>query len=408
MNLKDILQPMSQDVFLTEILGKRPYVSQGDELRFADLLPWPTINRILAEHRFEASRIRLFKDDKPVLPSVYNPEVASYPERPAFSWQRHRRLKVSPLIDSMRNGDTLRVGAVDELYEPVARLAASIEQVVRERVYASAFLCWGTSGAFSQHWDDNDVIVVQVAGRKRWDLYGLTHSSPGHQDRQVVDSKPPEVSPQQFLLTAGDFLYVPQGCWHKVVPDGDMSLHLSFGFTNRNGHDFLGWAIDEFRRDVEICRQRLPRYRGDEELTSQIELLRSRFGDYLEQGDLGKRFLNSYAAEQPTRVGFSLPNAVKGSFSEEEQEKTLVWLAPLAVLKSTDRGVSVLAAGEAWSFAPEFALLLEAFTEKCHLPISEVFRSGEQAGLSEVQIHDFIRQILYSGLAAERDGSESA
>ncbi|MFJ8589524.1 JmjC domain-containing protein [Streptomyces sp. NPDC093595] len=401
MNLQNLLNATPQEKFLKDILGKECHVVRGDDDRFVDLLPWEELNRILATHRFEAPRIRLFKDDRPVLPSVYNPEVASYPERPAFSWQRHRRLNVSSVVSALQDGATLRIAAVDELYEPIGHLAAAIENSVRERVYASAFLCWGNTGAFSRHWDDNDALVLQIAGKKHWDLYGSTYPWPGYQDRTVVDSRPPSDEPEQVILTAGDVLYVPQGCWHRVIPDDDMSLHISFGFTGRNGHDFLEWAIEDFRKSVAVCRQRLPRHHTSKQLGGHIELLSKEFLKHLERDGLSDRFLAEYSADQPTRTGFSLPGAVGWSASHDEHpELAIFWLAPLCAMNREGSQIVVLTNGQKYDFPEEYRPLLNILVSEIKSSFGELFRAGEKVNLSRGKVDSFVWQLVRLGLAS--------
>lgn len=43
---------------------------------------------------------------------------------------------------------------------------------------------------FGTHWDDHNVIVVQVEGSKHWRLYGPTRSAPMHRDTAQPEPPP--------------------------------------------------------------------------------------------------------------------------------------------------------------------------------------------------------------------------
>ncbi|MEU9499710.1 cupin domain-containing protein [Streptomyces sp. NPDC048196] len=54
------------------------------------------------------------------------------------------------------------IDAIDELHEPVADLAQHLEGWLRTHVQVNAYASWSAQEGFGTHWDDHDVIVVQV------------------------------------------------------------------------------------------------------------------------------------------------------------------------------------------------------------------------------------------------------
>ncbi|EQD87827.1 JmjC domain-containing protein [Saccharopolyspora erythraea] len=179
--------------------------------------------------------------------------------------QRIRRGYSVPMPDMhqisryLRDGCTLvldDLGAYDPTMEVTCR---ALQWELNERVQVNAYLTTGESGGFCLHWDDHDVIVVQVAGAKTWEVRPTSRAYP-----MFRDSDPNLAAPEKTLwtgtLNAGDVMLIPRGHWHQATraTHGDgYSLHLTFGFTRRTGIDWLTWVADQarktatFRRDLD-------------------------------------------------------------------------------------------------------------------------------------------------------------
>src|SRR5205085_5224558 len=113
------------------------------------------------------------------------------------------RLMPAELIAQLQNGATLVVDVVDEIYEPLTALAGSPERELREKIQVNLYAGWHTSPGFDVHWDGHDVIVLQLAGRKSWAIYGETRKYPLAND--VVKDSPPAEEPM----------------WSGTISDGD-------------------------------------------------------------------------------------------------------------------------------------------------------------------------------------------
>ncbi len=393
MDFSALVAPLSAHEFITDVLGCRAQVLRGSPDRFASLLPWWELNNILRFHRFEEGQLRIARNGVRIDPDTYNPETLTYPERSQL--MRHRKLDGVSVQQHLREGATLQIFGIDELYEPVARLSAVIEAKIRERVYVHAFVSWGSTQGYKTHWDDSDGIIVQVHGRKKWHLWEPTRVRPDHRDYGEIP--PPHGPPQEFVVRAGDVMHVPKGWWHLVTPDDEASVHLAFSLTARTGHDFLTWALDEFRKDTELCRADLP-LRDSQDIVHNRHAgdLREALSNYLTSPGLIPLFLRSYDAAQPARRGFSLhPATDRDPLASDAAIVT--WLAPLADIESTSTWTGITAAGQRHDFGPH-AQALVAVLRDCQ-PRSMI----ELRRLANVPVADtreVVRQFVIAGLAA--------
>jgi len=122
-------------------------------------------------------------------------------------------------------------------------MARALESRVLQPVTAAAF--WSKGGLRAPvHFDDRDIIAVQLVGEKQWQVSGAP--SPLRTNQMIMpDEAVTAVSePVQVTMRAGDVLYVPRGLAHTV--DGQIeSLHISFMFHPVTLRDALVAAIDE-------------------------------------------------------------------------------------------------------------------------------------------------------------------
>ena len=112
---------------------------------------------------------------------------------------------------------------------------------------------WGVVSAFVSapgqsiplHLDAYDVLSIQLAGRKRWELYGFgSHYRPGPPD-------PGDHPPEEHVVGPGDSIYVPKGQIHRVVGEGDeMSLSVAPTF------DMPAWPclLDDLKDELSLDR----------------------------------------------------------------------------------------------------------------------------------------------------------
>jgi ribosomal protein L16 Arg81 hydroxylase len=144
------------------------------------------------------------------------------------------RLKSAELTRELREGATLVLDNVDELYRPIRRVAESLERIFRVRIQVNSYSGWRSSHGFDVHWDDHDVFVLQVAGSKHWKIYGATRRYPLARDVELADNAPTEILWEQTLRN-GDLLYIPRGWWHVATPLDEPTLHLTVGVGNPTG-----------------------------------------------------------------------------------------------------------------------------------------------------------------------------
>ena len=245
----------------TLYLEKRPALFRGNPERFASLLTWDELNAILATGLLSSPRLRLFRDG-----TMVPIEVCQVPDF-GHRWRgaNRNRLDAHRLETFLRRGATLILDEMDEIHPPIRALAEDIEAALGTYSQVNLYASWASVQGFATHWDGHDVLIVQVAGHKRWHLFGESRRSPlDHDVNRNLKADAPRTTVWSEVLRPGDVLYVPRGWWHDARsenPDGSEgtgSLHLTCGLGSVNGVDLMRWLTarlachEPFRRDLPL------------------------------------------------------------------------------------------------------------------------------------------------------------
>jgi hypothetical protein len=123
---------------------------------------------------------------------------------------------------------SVRFPEIRTLSPQMDSLARALEIILHQPVTTSAF--WSRSGMRAPvHYDDHDLIVVQLRGDKRWYI----SSKPPHLPNAwgSLTEEAPDLGPHAVVdVRPGDMLYLPRGTYHSVDSETE-SLHLAIGFT---------------------------------------------------------------------------------------------------------------------------------------------------------------------------------
>jgi len=158
--------------------------------------------------------------------------------------------------DGLRAGGTLLVTDLAQHDTRLRALAASAAAALGCPVQLNGYLTPPGSRGNDVHFDDHDVIVLQLQGQKRWTLYDdRPVSLPVLPHRRVLD--PAELhQPRPLLLEAGDVLYIPRGVPHEACTGEAASLHVSIGLHPALVRDALIALIDVWTMDELSMRRR--------------------------------------------------------------------------------------------------------------------------------------------------------
>lgn len=152
---------------------------------------------------------------------------------------------------------TLLVQGLD-LHVPAARALLDRFRFVPDARLDDLMLSYATDGGgVGPHVDSYDVFLLQAQGRRRWRFGRVRHPElASGVPLKLLARFEPE---QEFLLEAGDMLYLPPGWGHDGIAEGECTT-CSIGFRAA-GRDELGRDVLQRLLDGADADQRGPLYR---------------------------------------------------------------------------------------------------------------------------------------------------
>jgi ribosomal protein L16 Arg81 hydroxylase len=388
-NLAALIGPAQVAAFFEHSFGKGPHRAQIAPGAAAELFGWRKLNATLAEQRLTPPRLRLERGGADVTHGL-------------FKSRRTRRgavlqdLDPAALTASLRDGATLIVDAVNEISSPLRSLCAGLAAEFAASCQANLYACWGVTQGFDVHWDDHEVFVVQVEGRKQWALYGATEASPTRRGPNTAlggaDASPPQSEPELIVLEPGDVLYLPRGYWHAAVGLGGPTLHLTIGLTRKTAADLLHWLADEVLADP-AGRADLPFEAGDAAVAERLAQLLAGLAARDPQ-DLARRYRRHFEAALPQRPTLSFPDIGEAETALAPDVRLELAQGP-ARLERAAGGVVLSWRGVEFTLSPVLEPAVRRLLAGEAVPVEAFVQAAPEASAAEVQA--FLRAMLRRG-----------
>lgn len=214
--LARLVDPLPLDRFLDDVLGKQPIVLQAARCAASrDLLGDDPEGAILNGYAELAPNIT----SHALAPTGPVPAVEAVPDAAAF------RARIAEFHERHY---TVRIPGIRNLAPQMSALIRALEVVLHVPVDVEAF--WSRAdGAAPVHFDDYDLIMVQLKGRKRWII--STEPSALPNAWKTIPNRPMSIENGMTVeVGPGDLIYIPRGTLHTVEGIAD-SLHASIGFV---------------------------------------------------------------------------------------------------------------------------------------------------------------------------------
>lgn len=227
--VSELLMPVPYDTFFSDHMSKKPLAllgeNTGNRCNIIGDDPRATILAGYAKYATELTcHIRT-----PVAPPPKPRPVESAAEFHELIRQYHSR------------GYTVRIPEMTDLSPELDRFTRALEFLVGNPVGVVAF--WSATDAEAPvHYDEIDVIVIQLLGTKKW-FISDAEPTLANTWKSLGEVEPPLGQHSIYDVGPGDLLYVPRGTPHTVRSTGE-SLHLAIGFLPVTTREAITAAID--------------------------------------------------------------------------------------------------------------------------------------------------------------------
>jgi ribosomal protein L16 Arg81 hydroxylase len=400
--LADLLAPITLEQFFQNDYGRRPVIVRGSPEKVDGLLTWADLNAALRATHLEwlaPEREGAWPRDR-VMTSVRGDildPTEFFTEVESLRRNRVRRLDPQRLTSTLRRRATLLVKEIDFLVDSVADLAAQLELDLGDPVSITALASFTPTPGLDSHIDEQDGLVLQIYGRKRWRMWEPTRRDPVHND--VSTAPRPLGDPViDVVLNAGDVAYLPRGWFHAVAALEEPSLHLTVNIYKRTGVDLAAWLFRRLRDDARV-RADVPRHADADARAAYGRHVAAAIDAALGEGThLIDDFLHDWdTSAAPRRPTFSLPWSAVPS-PPDRPDLRLRLLAPrgLGAIDTSAGTVRFTVADRPWEFTAAQFAALTPLLDGCSATLADL--RAHAAGLSAREVDVLIQDLLLAGL----------
>jgi ribosomal protein L16 Arg81 hydroxylase len=244
-SLEALVDPISKDDFFSGYFeSQRLLVRRNRPDYFDELLTLDDVDRFLTT--FQSTR-----QEVAVVNATNKVKVSDYALDDG-------KVKVDQVFRLHEAGGTIILNHLHRRHPPLAGLCAALELEFSAPFQTNVYLTPARAQGFHPHFDTHDVLVLQIAGSKRWQLYGtpIDLALKGHGDYARQDDPGPVQ--EEFELRAGDTLYVPRGLVHEAISTEEPSLHMTVGMLSWTWFDVLLEAVEKLASSDRQVRGTLP------------------------------------------------------------------------------------------------------------------------------------------------------
>ncbi len=241
-----MIDPIDRDAFFRDYHEKNPLiVHREDPGRYAGLLSIARIDDIISSIDLREGSLDMARSEPPVSREDYMFDTG-YVDRGGVSNQ-------------YRQGATIILPQLHMTDAVLGEFCRAVESILSCHVQTNIYLTPPDNQGFNTHYDDHDVFVLQIEGEKLWRFYETPVENPYRGEGFRPDAHQAGDPVAEFVLKAGECIYVPRGLMHDAQTHGDTaSLHITLGLIVKTWADLMLEAVSEVALRTPAMRRSLP------------------------------------------------------------------------------------------------------------------------------------------------------
>ena len=257
---------MSRTAFESDYFARRRLLSRAADTGrdFSGVLSLADLDTILSNQSLRTPLVWVVQQGKQIDQAQYTSASAAYFDHtPGY-------VDSAKLYRCFRGGATVVFRQISRYWQPVQELCRQVSQDIGLPVARTdGFVTPHTAQGLLPHYDDHDVLVLQLRGRKEWFEYDHNGDLPLPQrswmtrPAQALERERAKATVSgSVILEPGDVLYVPRGSMHAARTLDDYSIHLTLSLIHVSYLDVLE-ALTRCAVEDRWFRRSLPLGSGD-------------------------------------------------------------------------------------------------------------------------------------------------
>jgi mannose-6-phosphate isomerase-like protein (cupin superfamily) len=397
LTLEHLSHPLSAQLFFSDYF-EQDFLHSCDRPSgwFDKILSLDDVDRLITNCFLQSSQVRLVNNGQTIPEDEYtNPD------------QRVDSLK---MMHAFANGSTIILNDAGGPCKSLGLFCRKLEAELGVRIQANLYMTPPNSTGFKTHYDTHDVYIVQIAGRKKWELFNSEISLPLEEQKKHDDDTLSKMSVSHTLeLKVGDSLYIPRGLPHRATsPEDDYSLHITIGFHPVLTVDLLLDAVYvAATRNVELRRSLPIDGEGDYVLTfdeyQHATKILGILSQHVSLNEIALRAKKSYSASRITFLPGHVHDFMKlGALSIDSK---LYWRNHVSIDVLEEQGhVIIMSNGNEVAFPSSFGDIFAELLKASHFFVRDM-PSALSSKSKLIVARRLVREGVLSFLNADDGGS---
>jgi len=244
--LRKLIEPLGVNEFLRDYYEKKPLLSPNNKCRnFDDLISLKKLDHLLATSELPPASIDMARSKPPI-------------SKANFTF-KSGNIDRGAVVRHYQRGATIIFPQINLAIDELANFCRNLEFELSCKVQTNVYLTPKNSQGFKTHYDDHDVFIMQIHGKKNWNLYQQAVEKPFR--GEPFDSSEHEAGKLNlnFTMEPGDCLYIPRGFMHDATNVGsEPSLHITVGLLVKKWADLMLEVLSEVALNNSEFRESLP------------------------------------------------------------------------------------------------------------------------------------------------------
>jgi len=244
--LRKLIEPLGVNEFLRDYYEKKPLLSPNNKCRnFDDLISLEKLDHLLATSELPPASIDMARSKPPI-------------SKANFTF-KSGNIDRGAVVRHYQRGATIIFPQINLAIDELANFCRNLEFELSCKVQTNVYLTPRNSQGFKTHYDDHDVFIMQIHGKKNWNLYQQAVEKPFR--GEPFDSSEHEAGSLNlnFTMEPGDCLYIPRGYMHDATNVGsEPSLHITVGLLVKKWADLMLEVLSEVALNNSEFRESLP------------------------------------------------------------------------------------------------------------------------------------------------------
>ena len=221
-----LINPVTKREYFDEYWETRPlFINREQPEYFSSLLSLDDVDRIITSLDRRYPDICLKNAGRPISAADYSLAGGV--------------LDVAKVYQHFQDGSTITLAYLDTVVPALTVFCRALENEFSFPFQTNVYLTPPGAQGAQRHYDTHDVFVLQVAGSKKWTIFGTPVESPlagQDYDAELHELGAPTL---EFELKAGDVAYIPRGVGHEARSTDAISLHITAGILRYTWADLL-------------------------------------------------------------------------------------------------------------------------------------------------------------------------